>query len=359
VYDRDALIGAVDLRALADELLGTSRGGRRSGTWRCPNPQHRQTGRTPPVTIFTSRRGEPRWRCHGCGAGGTAIDLVMACRRVDVREAFDYLARIVGQPIAPASWTRPARRPFVARRSARSTGGCRDPEALTDYVLSCARTLWKPRGRTVRQWLTGDRGLPADVLRANSVGADLGPGCQPRPEGMPRTAGAVLPVMADGVAVYAQVRVPHPRADRPRYLNPRADLAPNPRLAPIRPADCDHPEVVITEGAIDGLSAAAAGYRAVAVLSAGYPDRVVAHALSRVPYSLVIAFDPDDAGRAGANRLAALLAAEHRPAAVVDLGDGDLNDALVRARQWPAALAHHLSDAVARARSREGLAIGR
>jgi hypothetical protein len=358
MYDRDALIAAVDLRALADELLGPSRGGRRSATWHCPNPQHQQTGRTPPVTIFTSRRGEPRWRCHGCGTGGSAIDLVMECHGTDVREALEYLARRVGLRVELPTWTRPPRRPSVQRGPAEPPAS-RYLEALTAYVLSCARTLWLPAGRSVRQWLTQDRGLPEGVLRANHVGVDLGSGRQWRPEGMPRAAGAVLPVTVDGVAIYAQVRVPHPRAHRPRYLNPTVDLASNPRLARFRPPICDHDEVVITEGAVDALSVAAAGYRAVAVLSAGYPDRAVAYALSRLPKPLVIAFDPDDAGRAGAAQLAALLAAEHRPAAVIALRHGDLNDTLLRARDWPAKLAEYVHEAVGRSRGRDGLTISR
>jgi hypothetical protein len=127
MYDRDAIIAAVDLRALADELSGPGAGGRRSSSWRCPNPQHVQTGRTPPVTIFTSRRGEPRWRCHACGAGGTAIDLVMACRGLDIGEALAFLARRVGQPVAPPSWSRPSRRSLPDRRAAEAPPACRDP----------------------------------------------------------------------------------------------------------------------------------------------------------------------------------------------------------------------------------------
>src|SRR3954470_13795052 len=96
MYDRDAIVASVDLPGLADELLGGRRGTDRSPMWPCPNPQHAQTGRTPPVSIFTSRRGEQRWRCHGCGTGGTAIDLVMACCRIDARHAMDQLARRVG-----------------------------------------------------------------------------------------------------------------------------------------------------------------------------------------------------------------------------------------------------------------------
>jgi hypothetical protein len=169
----------------------------------------------------------------------------------------------------------------------------------------------------------------------------------------------VLPVAVDGVAIYAQVRVPHPRPDRPRYLNPTADLAPNPRLARFSPPHCEHREIIITEGTIDALSATAGGYRAVAVLSAGYPDHAVARALSRLPHPLVIAFDPDDAGQAGADRLVALLAAEHRPAAAIDLGHGDLNDALLRGRDWPGELADHVSEAVGRSRARDDMTISR
>ena len=57
MYDRDALLAAVDLRALADDLLGHPSGGGRSLMRPCPSAQHAQTGRTPPVSIFTSRRG--------------------------------------------------------------------------------------------------------------------------------------------------------------------------------------------------------------------------------------------------------------------------------------------------------------
>lgn len=340
MYDRDAIIAAIDLEALADEFLGTHSGGERHPTWPCPNPQHAQTGRTPPVSIFTSRRGEQRWRCHGCGEGGTAIDLVMACTGAGPLEALRDLARRVDQVPQPPTWEPPPR-----SRAERVPVGCRDPEGLSAYVTECATALWRSEGAAIRGWLTEERGLPEPVLRANQVGADLGPRRQNRPDGMCRTGGAVLPVIADGQVIYAQVRVPNPRPDRSRYLNPTAALAPNPRLARCRPASVEHPEVIITEGVIDALSAAAAGYRAVAVLSAGYPDRSVAHALSRLPHPLVIAFDPDAAGREGANRLAGLLAAELRPSVSLVLGHGDLNDTLIHAHDWNGQLA----DQVARA----------
>src|SRR2546423_11234807 len=123
-----------------------------------------------------------------------------------------------------------------------------------------------PEGRALRRWLTDERSLPRVVLTENRIGADLGPRAQARPDGMPRAVGVVLPVIRDGHAVYAQLRVPDAQPDRPRYLNPTSDLATNPRIARVRPAEVRHPQVVVTEGAIDALCAAAAGYRAVGVL---------------------------------------------------------------------------------------------
>lgn len=331
MYDRDAIIAAVDLPALADELLGGHRGTTRSPMWPCPSPQHAQTGRTPPVSIFTTRRGEQRWRCHGCGAGGTAIDLVMTCCRSDARQAMDELARRVGiGEREPTSSPAPrANRPPVPRPI-----GCTDPAGMNRYVDECAAALFTPAGRRIRDWLNASRGLPDDVLVANRMGADLGPSRQFRPDGMPRAAGAVLPVVVDERAVYAQLRVINPRTDGPRYLNPTGALAANPRIGYFRPAEQRHHEVIVTEGTIDALSAAAAGYRAAAVLSAAYPDQAIAHELSRLPDPLVIAFDQDDAGRGAAERLTALLDAQHRYPVNLRLPANDLNDALVHSSGW-------------------------
>jgi len=344
MYDRDALLAAVDLRALADDLLGHRSGGGRSPMWPCPNTQHAQSGRTPPVSIFTSRRGEQRWRCHGCGDGGTAIDLVLACRGGTARDAMAFLAERAGHREQSDGWRRQDR-PATARSIPPS--GCRDQEELDRYVAQCAKRLWQPEARQMRQWLIDARGLPREVLVENRIGADLGPRVQQRPDGMPRAAGIVLPVIEGGRAVYAQIRIPHPRSDAPRYLNPTSDLAANPRLSRARPAVVCHPGIVVTEGEIDALSAAAAGYRSVAVLSATYSDEAVAASLAKLPGSLVLAFDADDAGRAGAHRLEALLIARQRPALVLNLGRGDLNDMTRQADDWPSRMQQMVKSAIA------------
>ena len=175
MYDRDALLAAVDLRELADDLLGPADTNGHARMWPCPNRNHQQTGRTPPVSIFTSRRGDQRWRCHGCGDGGTAIDLVLACRGGNARDAMTFLAEHSGHREQSNEWRRP-NRPAIPRPTPPS--GCRDQNGLDRYVDQCAERLWKPEGRRMRRWLTEARRLPRDVLVENRVGADLGPRVQ-------------------------------------------------------------------------------------------------------------------------------------------------------------------------------------
>ena len=89
--------------------------------------------------------------------------------------------------------------------------------------------------------------------------------------------------------------------------------------------------MIVCEGIPDALTAAQAGRRAVAVLGAGYPDQAVARWLvDRYPdQRLIIAFDTDERGRAGDQRLSELL--DHHGAAErvqhLDIPEryGDLN----------------------------------
>jgi hypothetical protein len=344
MYDRDAIVAAVDLAALADELLGPRSGTARTPTWRCPSPAHRQTGRTPPVTVFTTRRGEQRWTCHACGNAGTAIDLVIQVGGTNVADALADLAHRTGIAAAPVpQHSRPAPRPPTVAASRVALPLRPQPvPALDHYVRDCAAVLWRPDGRAMHRWLHTVRGLPDDVLRANRIGADLGPARQSRPHGIPRVRGAVvLPVsVADGAA-YLQLRLLHQRPGSPRYLNPSSGLATNPHLGLYRPAQAPgHGELIVTEGIIDALSAAAAGYRSAAILGAGYPDPATAAAIAQLPWPLVVAFDPDPAGIAGAERLRRFLEARHRRATLLRLERGDLNDHLIRhGNRWPQALA--------------------
>ena len=322
---RDELLARIDLVALADELLGPHKGSDRSPMWSCPAPGHGpQTGKSPPLSVFTSHVGIPRYRCHGCGEGGTAIDLVMAAQGLSVGEAMRWLADR-GDPGLVPSRTRgvhsavrfrsPSRPATVGSRPA----GARAPgpsgrESMAAYVAACERLLWRREGDGVRQWLER-RGLGADILRANRVGADPGPRVLRRPPGLPRGGlAAVFPVLdAERSPLYLQARYLDPGGVGRRYDNPAGHLAgANPKTAVVHLAgEARHGGVLVCEGVPDALTAAQHGLRAVAVLGVGTPDDDVAHRLAvAFPGArLVVAFDRDTngAGQRGARHLAELL----------------------------------------------------
>lgn len=276
----------------------------------------------------------------------------MQVRGIGAREALGELAGRTG--ITASDAPRPSG--SCARRvaDAPSSWSPRPVPELEQYVAACEEVLWRPEGAPVRRWLTDARGLPEGVLRVNRIGVDLGPRRQARPDGIPKVRrGVVLPVLADGQACYVQLRTLSADADFPRYLSCRDSLARNPRIGIYRPAasfGCpqERTDLIIAEGIIDALSAAAAGYTAAAYLGADLPDRPTAIVLARLPRRLVIAFDPDPAGRAAAYRLTQLLWERRRDAATMDLKSGDLNACLVRSQDWPVELAGRVQHATAR-----------
>jgi hypothetical protein len=337
VLDRDRIVEATDLGTLADELLGPHHGTARSPAWICPSPNHAQTGRTPPVSVFRSTGGEERWHCHGCGIGGSAVDLVMAVRGATVREAIEELGRRVG-----------VREPYVAERVPTPRRPASGPAAgdlagLAAFVDDCARRLWQPAGRPVRRWLTEVRGLPEDVLAKNRIGADSGRRRQDRPDGMPSTGwAAVLPVVEDDRPVFAQLRALHPLPDRSRYLNAASRLAPNPRVGLYEPVDPIGTCVIVTEGVLDALSANAAGFRAAGVLGAALAgaarsgDDQVAERLARLGTRVIVAFDSDDAGQCGAVGLVQQLREQCVKTSRLHVLEaaGDLNAWMGRSEDW-------------------------
>lgn len=338
--DRVALLASIDLANLADQLLPGGKGRGRSRSWPCPAPSHGpQTGRTPPVSMFLGRDGIPRWSCHGfaCDAGGTAVDLVMVTQQRTAAEALRYLAGVTGSSPLPAPPSPPA---------AHQKSDEIPHPALVIYVDRCQQLLWSDRGMPGRNLLER-RELSKEVLHANRIGYDPGPGRLPRRSGLPRRGpGIVLPVLDDRAEPrYLQVRYLDP-VDGRRYDNPTEELVgPSPRVAFTRlaGADADQGTALVCEGILDALSAVQAGYTAAAVLGNRAPDEGIAQALLERFHGrrLVLAFDDDDAGRGGAARLAALLA-ERGAGDRIDVlrpRHGDLNEWLQHAREdFPAQL---------------------
>jgi hypothetical protein len=328
--DRDELLRSIDLVALLDELatLPATRLGN-NARWHCIDPGH--DDQRPSVTMFTDQRGVQRWRCWSGGHGGTAIDAVVTATGCSVGDAIHRLEVRAGRPGAEPSTAAP-----IPRRVA--PDGPVDP-ALLEWVAACERILWTAAGRVVRDYLTNERGVPSDVLAVNHVGADPGPIVLRRAGGLPRGGpAAVLPALdGHGHVIYAQARYLEPR-DKPKYDNPAARIAPNPRLNWTRTPQARRSDrLIVCEGTPDALTANAAGYPAVAVLGATYADhrtagRISDHAAGR---RLVIAFDGDHAGQTAAHRLADAFHAGGAPADILAVAAStDLNMLHRRDRHW-------------------------
>jgi len=355
-YDRDLVLANIDLAELATEVCGPPQGRGPSARWRCPNPDHPDAH--PSVTVFPGQRSQ-RWKCHSCGDGGTAIDLVMTAEGCGVRDAIEALAAraqvlphpatpgpadphtatgrgSVGTPDGrPAAGDRPepAARPVRFQRS--ETVPPRADPRIESYVAVAEQILWGTQGQVGREWLRA-RGFADEVLRANRVGFDPGPRTFGRDRGLPRRgAGIVYPALAaDGTAQYLQTRYLDPvAAGRAKYDNPTSTLAVNPRVAALRtpqPNPALSELVVITEGIPDGLAVAHVGARVGAVIGAANHGPLVADRLHQLFPSgvFLVLFDADHAGRRGGALLGAHLAALDRrvvlsapPAAHNDLND--------------------------------------
>ncbi len=332
---RDELLGRTDLARLASELCGPAHGRGRSARWHCPAPEH--LDHHPSMTIYDGYRNQ-RWHCHACGAGGTAIDLYATATGAQIGHAIRALAQRAGITGEHSDETLTRRRPIQGATKVTSTTP--DP-AIELYVAAAAALLRSRQGQAAREYLR-NRGLAdSELLRINRIGYDPGPRELPRAAGLPRRgSGIVLPILDDDRrAIFCTTRYLNEEAAGRRYDNASSTLAVNPKVATIRPVEDSHPEtVVVTEGILDGLTAARHGYSAAAVLGATNVGPAVSEWL-KTAYSGrrgLIAFDGDDAGRRAAQRLAGEITAM-KSVLLVGIDRGDLND------QGPAVVAKLLS----------------
>jgi DNA primase len=334
MIDRDDLLRRTDLAELLDELSPASaiRLGQ-NARWRCIDAGH--DDQHPSITMFTDRSGIPRWKCWSGGHGGTAIDALLVAHGGTIADALTELEQRAGNtPQINSTRPIPSRRPALVQ-----PGRAPDP-AILHYVAACERILWQPAGRKVLDYLVNERHLAPDVLKANHIGADPGPAALQRAPGLPRSGtAAVLPTLDDdGQVTYVQARYLNPVDSRPKYDNPAARIATNPRIGWINPARTTDPNhLVVCEGVIDALSVASAGTSAVAVLGATYIDeRVAQHIANRAASrQVLLAFDGDNAGRKAGQTLAASMASIGCQSRALMLPDGcDMNTMLDRDSQW-------------------------
>lgn len=329
------VLDRVDLGALLDELTTPAKGHGPGRRWHCPMPDHDDHRAS--VTMFRDRHGHERWRCWSSDHRGDAVDLVASTTGRTRAEAIDWLAERTG-----VASDRPL--PPVAPRDAslvRAPATAMDP-SVGHYVRMCARLIEGPQGKNVREWLH-TRGFDDATISANMIGVDPSRLRLRRPKGLPTGVGVAATFPAfdpSGNLTYVQARYLQPDEAGRKYDNPSAALAPHPRLAfPITTQYRDVSTVLVCEGLPDALTAAQAGFPAVALLGAHTPDesvaaRIASHAANR-DLGVTLICDPDPAGRRVGEVLAPLLSRAGVEAAVVTPPGGvDLNAWAMRDPGW-------------------------
>jgi Toprim-like len=314
-YDRSEILRRVDLAALL-ERLGAKRGLRSAGRrFPCPSTAHEQTGRTPPATVDAVAAGYGVWHCHACGAGGTAIDAVLAAGEArDVGEALSQLREERGAAVRANRRRRHGHRRSPSAPRDRSPGKVAEARRhLARYVEACHGRLLRAEAASARAWLY-DRGLTDEEIAAHRIGYDPGYATLSRAyRTVPAPAGPAitLPLLDESAAVvYAQARVLEDGRAASKYLNPHREwIGPSPRVGMVHtPANADHGVVLVCEGILDAILAAR-HFATRAMIGAKQPDEAVAERLVAVAAGrpLIACLDSDAEGQRGAERLIALV----------------------------------------------------
>lgn len=272
--DRGDLLDRVDLAALFLEV-GMIQG--RNRQWTCPNPQHAQTGATPPVSIGRDASAH-LWKCHACGAGGSAVDLLRYARGLDTAEAFAELRRRGGTaPNHPTRPTRPATPP--PDPAAGRLDGTAAADVLEAYL-------------TARQW-------EPEVVDVFGLYAVSGRGGRPRVR---------HPYRVNGETRWWQDRAVYSDDRRPKWLNPsgvaRLPYAVDLHHA-LEDAETDG-RVIVVEGPADVIALWHLGIDAAVI---GLPGTEGVHRWAPMFAGLdvLVVTDPDPAGDKAAADLAAIL----------------------------------------------------
>ena len=256
-----------------------------------------------------------RWLCRKCTAGKwrTVIDYVALRDNLDPHD-HEQLAEICRRALGsepPTTGSRAAR-PARYIQPAAAPPGEQWQRAALALVDACEAALWAPGGARALAYLH-KRGLTDSTIKRYRLGynpetcwapaEDWGrPGDSDNPIYLPR--GITIPCLVRGEAWYIKIRQPK---GEPKYIQPRGS-----RPAIFGADDLIGADLAIfTEGEIDAMTLyqAMGDFAACATLGAStnLPDLATFGVYLRGGKTFLEVYDNDQAGEAGAGRLADLV----------------------------------------------------
>jgi DNA primase len=313
----------------------------------CPFHQEK----TPSFSVNQSRQF---YKCFGCGAGGDALKFVMEVDGLTFPEALKLLAERNGIPMP--------KRSEYSDADSRLRGALHDMHAIAAKLYQTA--LRGPQGGDARAYLTR-RGVAAEIIEAFELGYSdpAGHALTRRlseenftPEQM--EASGLVRRRNDGSGFYDAFRgrLMFPihnesgkviafggralaslqgQEDQPKYLNsPETPIYRKTstlyNLHRAREGMRKTNRVVLVEGYMDVIGVHAAGVREVVASCGTALTNAQVRAMRRHADTVVVNFDPDDAGANAAERAIQLLLDESLHVKVLALGGGQQGGADVK-----------------------------
>jgi DNA primase len=245
------------------------------------------------MSAWISPKGKS-WHCHGCGAGGTVLDLMSIVRGYTIHEAALSLADYAGIPVSPAE--------TAYFTTARIPGSPPSPPPVPDAPPAPAstevdRSLQESQARLASSdhaitYLTR-RGISLSIARAAGIGfAPRRSWPNTRGAGQPRIVAPLTTPDGTLLTLYGRSTV---RCEKPL----RHDFLPGAKGV-FHASSLAHDHVVMIEGVFDALACLAGGLQATALCGVSIRD---AWWRAITATHLTIAMDADEAGQAAQHRL--------------------------------------------------------
>jgi DNA primase len=337
---------------------------RAGGTFKGLCPFHNE--KTPSFTVNPHRQ---RFKCFGCGAGGSAFDFVMLYEHVEFAEAARRLAgragiRIIEQELSAEDHARLSMRQRLLSLHA-ETADWFHQQLLKSRAAQVARDYLKGRGINIeiaRSWKLGYApdswdafgpwALSQGYSRHELAQSGLVKLRENDPDAEPDQShfydafrGRVMfPICNDNGEVIAfSGRVLQADAKAAKYVNsPETALFTKGSilfgLHRSKRALIDKKSAIVCEGQLDLITAFEAGVQnVIAPQGTAFTERQ-AHILKRYVEEVVLCFDADTAGQKAAERSLGILLAENLAVRMIDLPAGEDPDSLIRGRGAPAFL---------------------